>query len=137
MTDHTFFIPAARLLESQAAHAPVFGYRFDWTSPMMDGALGACHALELGFMFGTLRVKGAAPFFGSGKAAEDVSNAMMDAWIAFAKTGDPSGDGSWPRYDAAKRATMIFGDGQPHTTSAPNEERRRAWENVPAVKIGP
>jgi para-nitrobenzyl esterase len=137
MTDHTFFNPAARLLESQAAHAPVFGYRFDWTSPMMDGALGACHALELGFMFGTLRVKGAAPFFGSGKAAEDVSNAMMDAWIAFAKTGDPSGDGSWPRYDAAKRATMIFGDGQPHTTSAPNEERRRAWENVPAVKIGP
>jgi para-nitrobenzyl esterase len=137
MTDHTFFIPAARLLESQAAHAPVFGYRFDWASPMMDGALGACHALELGFMFGTMRVKGAAPFFGSGKAAEDVSNAMMDAWIAFAKTGDPTSDGSWPRYDAAKRATMIFGDGQPHTASAPNEERRRAWENVPAAKIGP
>lgn len=137
-TDHSFFIPATRLLQSQAAHAPVFGYRFDWPSPMMEGALGSCHALELGFMFGTLRVKGAAPFFGSGEAAEELSNAMMDAWIAFAKSGNPSSDtsGAWLPYDAKKRATMIFGDGQPHMTSAPNEERRKAWENVPAGKIG-
>ena len=139
MTDHSFFIPATRLLQSQAAHAPVFSYRFDWTSPMMDGALGSCHALELGFMFGTMRVKGAAPFFGSGAAAEELSNAMMDAWIAFARSGDPSTGkaGSWPRYDSAGRETMIYGDGPPHVISAPNEGRRKAWESVPASKIGP
>jgi para-nitrobenzyl esterase len=137
MTDHSFFIPATRLLESQAEHAPVYAYRFDWSSPMMDGALGACHALELGFMFGTLRVKGAAPFFGSGTAAEELSNAMMDAWLAFAKNGDPSSDGEWQPYDSAKRMTMIFGDGAPHAVSAPNEERRRAWQRIAADKIGP
>jgi para-nitrobenzyl esterase len=139
MTDHSFFIPATRLLESQAAHAPVYAYRFDWTSPMMDGALGACHALELGFMFGTMRVKGAAPFFGSGAVAEELSNAMMDAWLAFAKTGDPSTDigGEWLPYDRTQRMTMIFGEGRPHVISAPNEERRMAWQGVAADKIGP
>lgn len=139
MTDHSFFVPATRLLEAQAAHAPVYAYRFDWESPFMDGALGSCHALELGFTFGTCRIKGAAPFFGSGPEAEALSECMMDAWIAFAKSGNPSNDtsGAWLRYDTAKRATMIFGDGAAHMTSAPNEERRKAWERVPAAKIGP
>ncbi len=131
-TDHTFFVPATRLLDAQAPHAPVFGYRFDWASPMLGGALGSCHALELGFMFGTMRLKGAAPFFGSGEEAEALSDAMMDAWIAFAKYGNPSADDStaWLRYDAKKRGTMIFGDGAPHMTSAHNEDRRKAWEGI-------
>ncbi len=138
MTDHSFFVPAARLLAAQAAHAPVYGYRFDWVSPFMDGALGSCHALELGFTFGTFRVKGAAPFFGSGEDAEALSDGMMDGWIAFAKSGNPSNDtsGAWLRYDESKRATMIFGDGAPHMTAAPNEERRKAWDQVPASRIG-
>jgi para-nitrobenzyl esterase len=139
MTDHSFFVPATRLLDAQSGHAPVYGYRFDWPSPMMNGALGACHALELGFTFGTLRVKGAAPFFGSGPDAEALSDAMMESWIAFAKSGNPSNDtsGAWMRYDGGKRATMIFGDGNPHMTSAPNETRRKAWDGVPADRIGP
>ena len=137
-TDRTFFVPATRLLDAQAKHAPVYGYRFDWASPMLGGALGSCHALELGFTFGTFRMKGAEPFFGSGDAAEALSDAMMDAWIAFAKAGNPSADEStaWLRYDAKRRGTMIFGDGDPHMTAAPNEARRRAWEAVAAAKIG-
>ncbi|MEJ0027616.1 MAG: carboxylesterase/lipase family protein [Rhizomicrobium sp.] len=139
MTDHSFFVPATRLLDAQSAHAPTYAYRFDWPSPFLDGALGACHALELGFTFGTFRLKGAAPFFGEGKEAEALSDAMMDSWIAFANDGNPSNDtsGAWMRYDSAKRATTIFGDGPPHVTSAPNEARRKAWEAVPAAKIGP
>jgi para-nitrobenzyl esterase len=138
-TDHSFFVPATRLLDAQAAHGATYAYRFDWPSPMMDGALGACHALELGFTFGTMRLKGAAPFFGSGPEAEALSDAMMDSWIAFAHRGNPSNDtsGTWMRYDAAKRATTIFGDGAPHATSAPNETRRKAWEAVSAERIGP
>jgi para-nitrobenzyl esterase len=139
MTDHSFFVPATRLLEAQGAHAPVYAYRFDWPSPFMDGALGACHALELGFTFGTYRAKGAERFFGSGPKADALALEMMDSWIAFAKTGNPSNDtsGAWMRYDEKRRATMIFGDGMPHVTAAPNEERRKAWANVPAGKIGP
>ncbi len=105
----------------------------------MDGALGSCHALELGFTFGTYQLKGAAPFFGSGPKADALAAEMMDSWIAFANGGNPTNDtsGAWMRYDSAKRATTIFGDGPPHVTSAPNEARRKAWEAVPAAKIGP
>jgi para-nitrobenzyl esterase len=138
MTDHTFFVPATRLLDAQGAHAPVYAYRFDWPSPFLDGALGACHALELGFTFGTFRLKGAEPFFGSGPEAEALSDAMMDSWLAFAHNDNPSNDtaGAFMRYDTAKRATTIFGDGPTRVTRAPNEERRKAWEAVPAERIG-
>ncbi|HEY0105247.1 MAG TPA: carboxylesterase/lipase family protein [Rhizomicrobium sp.] len=139
MTDHSFFVPATRLLDAQGPHAPTYAYRFDWPSPFLDGALGACHALELGFTFGTYQLKGAAPFFGSGPKADALAAEMMDSWVAFARNGNPSNDtsGAWMRYDAARRATTIFGDGMPHVTARPNEARRKAWQAVPADRIGP
>jgi para-nitrobenzyl esterase len=132
MTDHTFMVPATRLLEAQAPHAPTYLYRFDWPSPALGGKLGACHAIEIGFMFGTHGEKQAAKFFGEGPQATAVSEAMMDAWIVFARTGSPG----WLRYDTKSRKTMIFGDGEPHVVDAPNEARRKAWESVPETMIG-
>ncbi len=131
MTDQAFAVPAARLLEAQAAHAPVFSYRFDWRSPLLGGLLGSCHALELGFVFGTYNQKLAGAFFGSGAKADALSAAMMESWIAFAHGRDP-----WPRYDAASRATMIFGDGAPRLETAPDDARRAVWDAVPEKRIG-
>lgn len=128
MTDHTFAVPSARLLEAQGGHA----YRFDWRSPLLAGVLGSCHALELGFVFGTYNEKMAGAFFGSGSRADALSAAMMQAWLAFAHGKEP-----WPRYDTAERATMIFGDGDPHVANAPEEARRRAWDVIPEDRIGP
>jgi para-nitrobenzyl esterase len=139
MTDHSFMVPSARLLEAQGAFAPTYSYRFDWRSQLLGGVLGACHALELGFVFGTFNEKMAAAFFGSGVKAQALSAAMMEAWIAFARSGDPSNalTGSWPRYDAATRATMMLGAGDPHVANAPNDERRAAWDAIPEERIGP
>ena len=138
MTDGSFMVPAARLAEAQGAFAPTFLYRFDWPSPFMGGALGACHTLEIAFVFGTAGRLGAPQFLGDGPAAAALCEAMMDAWIAFARTGDPSTAGvAWPRYDAASRRVMIFGDGPPHLVSAPNEQRRAAWDAVDERRIGP
>ncbi|HEY1710896.1 MAG TPA: carboxylesterase/lipase family protein [Rhizomicrobium sp.] len=138
MTDHTFMVPATRLLDAQAPHAPTYLYRFDWPSPALGGKLGACHAIEIGFMFGTYNDKTAAAFFGKGEAADAVAAAMMDSWIAFARTGNPASaaTGDWPRYQGSTRAAMIFGDGAPHIANAPNEARRKAWESVPGEMIG-
>ena len=35
---------------------------------------------------------------------------MSDAWIAFARTGNPNHEGlpAWPRFDAARGALMVF-----------------------------
>ncbi|MGH6872501.1 MAG: carboxylesterase/lipase family protein [Rhizomicrobium sp.] len=133
MTDKAFFVPATRLLEAQGAHAPAFAYRFDWRSRFLGGVLGACHALELGFVFGTHDQGRAGTFFGKGPAADALSIAMIDAWTKFARTGDPG----WARYDAAARQTMLFGDGEPHLSDAPNEARRKAWDAMPEKRLGP
>jgi para-nitrobenzyl esterase len=139
MTDHSFTIPAIRLAEAQAPHAPSFLYRFDWRSTFLGGVLGSCHALELGFVFGTYKEKLAAAFFGSGASATALANAMMECWTAFARSGNPSTEtaGEWPRYDSAARATMIFGDGAPRIEHAPSEQHRLAWAEIPEASIGP
>jgi len=133
MTDKVFTVPAIKLLEAQSAHAPAFGYRFDWRSPILGGIMGSCHALELGFVFGTYRERLAGAFFGTGPAADALSEAMIGAWVNFARTGDPG----WRGYDKAERATMIFGDGAPHIADAPNDARRAAWEKLPERRLGP
>jgi para-nitrobenzyl esterase len=139
MTDHSFTIPAIRLAEAQAPHAPTFLYRFDWRSTFLGGVLGSCHALELGFVFGTYREKLAAAFFGTGAKAEALSLAMIDAWTSFARSGKPSipSVAEWPHYEGASRNVMTFGAEPPQLASAPNENRRRAWEAIPETSIGP
>jgi para-nitrobenzyl esterase len=138
MTDKTFTVPMMRLLDAQAREAPQFTYRFDWRSPLLGGIMGSCHALELGFVFGTHNQKLAKSFFGSGPVAETLSSTMMDCWTAFARTGNPStaATGVWPRYDET-RDVMIFGNGPPHTIRAPNASRMRVWDDFPERKIGP
>lgn len=129
-TASRFRIPAIRLCEAQLAHQPrTFLYQFDWPSPARRGALGACHGLEIPFVFGTLRAGNNDRFAGSGPAAEELSANMMDAWLAFARTGDPShaGIGPWPAYSPGDRHTMGF-DRSCGAERAPFEEERAIWD---------
>ena len=137
MTDHSFTLPAIRLAEAQAPHAPAWLYRFDWRSNFLGGVLGSCHALELGFVFGSYKEKLAAAFFGSGAKADALSNAMIETWTSFAHSGAPASAAQWPKYDKDTRQVMLFGAEPPHTESAPNEMRRKAWETIPETSIGP
>ncbi|HEY5047105.1 MAG TPA: carboxylesterase/lipase family protein [Rhizomicrobium sp.] len=138
MTDKGFTVPMTRLLEAQAPHAAAYAYRFDRRSPLLGGIMGSCHALELGFVFGTHGQGLAKAFFGAGPAAEALASAMMDCWTAFARSGNPATEttGAWPCYDAAKDV-MIFGDGAPHGLRAPNAERLRLWDEFPELRLGP
>jgi para-nitrobenzyl esterase len=88
----------------------------------MGGALGACHALELPFVFGTLDAPGMDRFAGAGAEAEALSVLMMDAWLAFARTGEAP----WPAYEAGRRPTMVFGV-QSSVQDAPLDGERLIW----------
>jgi para-nitrobenzyl esterase len=137
-TDRVFRIPGVRLAQTQRRHDPrVYSYLFTWTSPAMGGVLGSCHALELGFVFGTNNIPGMSAFAGSGPAAEKLATQMQDAWIAFARSGDPSSDsaGEWKPYDEARRSTMVLG-ANTKLDDAPRDEERRAWEAVPDRALG-
>jgi para-nitrobenzyl esterase len=126
-TDIMFRIPALELVEAQRDNqAPVYNYLFDWKSPVMGGILGACHALEVGFVMGN----NDDMMCGTGPEADKLSAAMQDAWIAFAKTGNPSAKatGDWPTY-GKDRKTMILGKNI-HVEAAPYEAERSAWAGV-------
>ncbi len=98
---------------------------------MGGGRLGACHALELPFVFGTLGLRGIDRFFGGGPDAEQLSERMMDAWLAFARTGEPGHENlpEWPRYEPDRRATMIFGR-DAELTHAPADAERSVWDGI-------
>ena len=127
VTDANLFVPAARLAAQQSRHqSATFMYRFDWTSPMRDGRLGACHALDIPFALGA--VDRVPAFAGAGDDALAVSRAMRAAWVAFARTGSPAcaAVGEWPAYEPEGRQTMLI-DRICRTVRDPDGEKRRAW----------
>jgi para-nitrobenzyl esterase len=124
-TDRFFRMPAIRLAEAHyRRRQPTYMYLFTWVSPLLNGILGACHALDLGFVFGTLDDN----LTGSGEEAQALSEKMQDAWTGFARRGDPSCEsmGEWEIY-GERRETMILGK-QCTLVEAPYDEERRAWE---------
>jgi len=124
-SDRMFRVDSIRAAEAHSLHQPrTYSYLFTWESPAMHGALGSCHALELPFVFGKLDLPGLDRFAGVSPAAEVLSEQMMDAWLAFARTSDPG----WPTYDAARRATMVFG-AESCVQNAPFDEERALWES--------
>jgi para-nitrobenzyl esterase len=126
-SDRIFRVPATRLLDAQAPHAPAtHAYLFTWASPALGGRLGACHALEIPFVFGHPTHPLIRGFVGDDPAAEALSAAMQDAWLAFAR-GEPPAD--WPAYDAARRATRIFGR-ESGVAERPRERERAFWQEL-------
>jgi len=146
-SDIFFRLPAIRLAEAQLTHQPnnTFLYRFDWPPPapvLPEEDLGAMHASELGFMFGSGN-EGWLDIYGPDPLPQALTEQMMDAWLAFAKTGDPNHANmpNWPAYEASTRATMMFDTTDAEATSAvaedPDGEERAFWDGVPFDGITP
>ena len=133
LTDRTFRIPAIRVAEQQAKHgASAWMYRFDWPTPVYSGVLGACHALEIPFVFNTLRHQSAAVLTGGADAPQSIADAMHTAWIAFAHGEDLThmkGLPEWPRYDIEQRATLLFNK-ECSVSHDPQSTTRTLWEGI-------
>jgi para-nitrobenzyl esterase len=131
-TDLQFRIPAIKLIEAYCRNGiPAYNYLFTWKSPLKDGILGACHTLEMGFVFGT--VEGA--LCGTGRQVEELSLKMQDAWVSFARTGDPGCKllGNWPSY-CNRQTVMILG--QPcQAVEDPYKEEWQAWDMIGEVPM--
>ena len=122
MTDWFFRIPAIRLAEEH--QGGVYMYEFAWPSPVLGGRLGACHALEIGFVFDTLDVEGGDTFYGASPPAE-LAATMHRAWVDFARSGRPG----WNAYDLQTRATMTF-DVDSALVHDPRPEQRILWDGI-------
>lgn len=127
MTQRGTWMDSIRLAERKAAQDAdkVFMYRLDYETPIMDGMLRSPHGIDTPMVFG--HPKEFAKMLGAGPVPVKISGEMMDAWIAFARTGDPSTRAlKWPAYDPAARETMIFA-GKSGAKADPDKAFREFW----------
>ncbi len=85
--------------------APSYLYHFTRVPPSKTQTIGAFHAAEIFFVFGSH-----SPLAGLTDEDEALTEAMGMYWTNFARTGDPNGAGlpDWPAYDEASDEWMTF-----------------------------
>jgi len=136
--DAVFRFPLVRLAEAQGLHRrDTRMYLFAWLSPAIRG-IGAPHCIEIPFVFGNLGASGVANLTGDGTDRAALSEAIQDAWINFARTGNPEHAGlpAWPAYADGSRATMIF-DLPCRMEHDPGRAERAAWGAIPFDGVEP
>ena len=97
------------------AGAPAFVYQLDFEQ--------AKHTDDIGLSFGTM--PNPTP------AQQAMSDVVMDAFVRFARTGDPG----WPAYRLARRETMIF-DIVSRVENDPRRWERELFARVPYIQPG-
>ena len=108
--------------------APVYMYLFTWESDYKGYLFKACHALEIPFVFDN---PDSALVTGERPDKPQLAAAMSEAWIAFARSGDPSHAGipEWQPYTIDNRATMLI-DVPCRMEIDPAREELDAWEGM-------
>jgi para-nitrobenzyl esterase len=104
--------------------APAYMYLFAWQTPVLDGRPRAFHCSEIPFVFYNTDVSDFAT--GGTAEARDLAAKVSDAWINFARKGDPNHSGlpKWPAYSADAGPVMIF-DKTCEVKGDPDRELRR------------
>lgn len=132
MTDYIFTYPAIYLSECQVKQdTPVWMYRFDYQSTAFDGKLKSFHALEIPFVWNTIRKTETERLTGNAPERLKLANQMHQAWIAFAHNGNPNTPElpEWPKYELENRPTMLF-NVENEIANDPSTQQRLFWENA-------
>ena len=112
-SDVGFRMPSVWLAEGHCRTAPVYLYRFDYSTPIMKLLLvGAAHATELPYVWGTLGApKDVTLKLGGAKTAKALSKRIRARWTSFASTTKPTGpagEPDWTPYQEADRACLVM-----------------------------
>ena len=100
-----FRIPAMKQAEYQAACGGD-SYVYYWTYPSADKTIGACHAVELSYVFNNLQ----DTIYTGNNVDEKLADTVQNMWVNFARNGDPStGKYKWEQYKPDTRKTMVLG----------------------------
>jgi para-nitrobenzyl esterase len=124
-SDHRYSGPVMKIAERRAAlgKGPVYLYYFRWETPAEGGRLKSPHTIEIPFAFDN--VKAATRLTGGGPEAMALADKVSDAWIAFARTGNPNTPKlpRWTAYNATDRPTMVI-DNESKLVNDPIREQR-------------
>lgn len=128
ITDQRMRAGSIALAEAKAkgTSTPVWQYFFTY---QLAGRAG--HGYEIAFCLDNLGVGGTAPSEGRRRLADE----MSEAWLAFARTGDPNHAGlvEWPPFTVPDRETMVFGPTS-EVVDDPSRATRELWEEIAAAR---
>lgn len=118
-----------------AGAAPTWAYQLDWGSPLEGGRLRAFHTLDIPLVFDNIRASGSRT--GDGVDAQAVADAMSEALLAFARTGDPNHAGlpRWEPYTLPRRQTLCF-DRTSVQRDDPRGGEREVYAQAPFIQRG-
>jgi para-nitrobenzyl esterase len=124
----SYVIAERKAAQGQAA---VYAYFFKWRSPVLGGRLRSMHCMEVPFVFDHVD---STPFMnGAGEVRYALAGKMAEAWVSFARTGNPNHGGlpEWPAFDSTRRATLVF-DTECRAVDDPYGEERVAMQAITA-----
>jgi para-nitrobenzyl esterase len=126
LTSYQAQIPSIRLANAHSLAGKTYMYEFAWPSPVANEVYGAYHGLELPFVFNNLAVTtGKRGMVGNNGASPELANKMQDAWVLFAKSGNPG----WDAYNTIDRKTMLINNAW-QLQNKPHAKVLAAWDGV-------
>ena len=127
-----FRLPAIHQAEEHAKNGGK-AYMYYWTVPSAIPDRKACHAVELSYVFGNLE----ETIYTGERADEEISDAVMQMWTNFARTGDPSTEQiEWKPYDENDRATLVI-SAEPHMSNDVLKKQRELLSPLLKRMINP
>ena len=137
-TDLLFRMTSIRMAEAICDRQPTYMYLFTYRSTSAVARYESAHSMELPFVFGLIDELDAIDFIGRGPRRAALMGQMQQAWIHFARTGDPNHAGlsRWPRYDQKSRTTMEFGL-ESKVVNDPKSAQRASWDGIPFDGVRP
>ena len=106
MSDLVFRWPARRFAEAHRGRT--WFYEFEWQSPGGAGTLGACHGIELPFVFDTLPTVTGPQGLAGEEPPQELANRIHGLWVGFAQSGALP----WAQYDAETRMIHELASGE-------------------------
>ena len=114
--------------------APAFLYQIRWRTPVEGGRRLSPHCIEIPF---AMQNHWQLPeMVGTGPELQPLADKVSGAWLAFARTGNPSHPGipKWPAYNATERSTMHI-DNEWKLMNNPDREERLALAPLPRLPM--
>ena len=112
-------------LKSRQNAAPAFVYVLGWE---LNPLLRTPHGTDVPLVFDNVA---ASPAVAAAAGAQQVSDQMSAAWVAFARTGNPNTAAlpHWPAYSLGTRANMLF-DVKSRVVEDYGKSAREFWESA-------
>jgi len=114
--------------------APAFLYQIRWRTPVEGGRRLSPHCIEIPF---AMQNHWQLPeMVGTGPELQPLADKVSGAWLAFARTGNPSHPGipKWPAYNASDRSTMHM-DNEWRVVNDPDRAERLALAPLPRLPM--